>query len=247
MNIECSLDKSTRHHERPTGFRGAVFFCLLLICLPAPLLAQPPKWDISIFRSINNSHSAFLNETVGANDYTVLPLAILTPVGFAGAGLYDRNAYTFDTGVLLGMSEASAYVIYYVLKNLIIKRERPHEALTGVNTMHLDTADKYSMPSGHATAAFAIATMLTLRYPKPYVYIPAYAWAAFVAYGRVYMGLHYPSDVLAGAILGSASAFAIHCISQDVTKWREKVLGDKLGIILTVSPVPAVLSLRIDF
>lgn len=247
MKTECSPDLSGRHPEKVTAFRVAAFFCFILLSFPTFLRAQPPKWDVSIFRSINNSRSGFLDATVGANDYTVLPLAIAVPVAFAGVGLHEKDAYAFDTGVIVGLSEASAYVFYYVLKNIIIKRERPSAALEDVHTMHLDSADKYSMPSGHATAAFAIATALTLRYPKPYVYIPAYAWAAFVAYGRIYLGLHYPSDVLAGAILGSASALAIHFVSPEVTKWRARVLGDKLGIQLSASPVPALVNLKIDF
>ena len=150
-------------------------------------------------------------------------------------------------GMMVGVSEVSSYVVYYLIKNVIVKRERPYATLSGVHTMHLDTADKYSMPSGHTTEAFAIATALTLRYPKPYVYIPAYAWAAFVGYGRIYMGLHYPSDVLAGAILGSASAFAVHLIAPQLTNWRKQILGSDLGIQLSASPVPAFVSFRISF
>jgi membrane-associated phospholipid phosphatase len=206
-----------------------------------------PKWDVNIFRSINNSRSSFLDATIGGNDYMVLPIGIATPIIFGSVGLAEKDGYAFDTGVIVGLSEASAYVVYYVLKNVVIKRVRPYVALSDVHTMHLDTADKYSMPSGTTTAAFIVATALTLRYPKPYVYIPAYAWAAFVGYGRIYMGLHYPSDVLAGAILGSASALAINLISPQLTKLREDILGDDLGIQLTAFPVPAFVNLRISF
>ncbi len=239
--------ESTFLGRQPRLVGVAAFFCFILISTPAFVYAQPPKWDVSIFRSINNSRSSFLDATVGGNDNAVLPIAIGTPLVFAGVGLAEKDAYTFDTGAMVGFSEALAYVLYYPIKNFIVKRERPDVALTGVYTMHLDSADKYSMPSGHTTAAFAIATALTLCYPKPYVYIPAYAWAAFVGYGRMYLGLHYPSDVLAGAILGSASAIAIHLISPEITKLREKILGDKLGIQLSASPVPALVNLRIDF
>jgi len=223
----------------------AAFFCLFL-AVPSTY-AQPPKWDVNLFRSINNSRSPFLDGAVGTNDYTVLPFAIAAPVIFGGVGLVNKDAYTFDTGVMVGLSEASAYVIYIVLKDVVIKRDRPYAALSDVHTMHLDTADKYSMPSGHTTAAFAIATALTLRYPKPYVYIPAYLWASFVGYGRVYMGLHYPSDVLAGAALGTASALAIHLLGPQITRLREKVLGDDLGIQFSVLPTPPLVSLQIDF
>jgi len=239
-------DRSSSY-ARPFIMRTGFFYVLIVSATVQFANAQSPKWDVNIFRSINNSRSDFLDATVGANDYSVLPVAIATPLVFAGGGLAENDGYTFDTGVMVGLSEGSAYVVYYFLKNVIVKRDRPYETLSDVHTMHLDTADKYSMPSGHTTAAFAIATALTLRYPKPYVYIPAYLWAVYVGYGRIYMGLHYPSDVLAGAILGSASALAIHFIGPQVTKWREKVIGDDLGVQLAASPVPPLVNLRISF
>ncbi len=240
MKTEFSLIR-----RRSGSARAAAFFCTVLLLLPTFAHAQPPKWDVSVFRSINDSRSVFMDGAVGTNDNLVLPIAIATPIVFAGVGLAKDDAYTFDTGAIVGVTEALAYVVYYPIKNFIVKRERPYVALSGVHTGHLDSADKYSMPSGHTTAAFAIATALTLRYPKPYVYVPAYAWAAFVGYGRMYLGLHYPSDVLAGALLGTASAFAIHLIAPQITKLREKVLGDDMGIQL--SAVPNLVDLRITF
>ncbi len=240
------MENSSGFEARPFIIRTGFFYVVIVALLPHLLHAQPPGWDVSSFRSINNSRSAFLDATVGANDYSVLPIAIAAPVVFGGVGLAEKDSYTFDTGVMIGVSEVSAYAVCDLLKN-IVKRDRPYTTLSDVYTMHLDSADKYSMPSGHATVAFAIATALTLRYPKPYVYIPAFVWAAFVGYGRIYMGLHYPSDVLTGAVLGSASAFAIHLITPQISRWREKILGDDLGVQLTASPVPTLVNLKITF
>jgi len=64
-----------------------------------------------------------------------------------------------------------------------------------------------SFPSGHATVAFACATVLALAVPR--LALPLFALAALVAWSRVYVGVHYPLDVLAGALLGVALAFAI--------------------------------------
>ncbi len=241
MNTDNRI--TSRYHGR---VRAAAFFCsLLLVFSPTIVHAQPPKWDVSIFRSINDARSPFLNTTVGFSDNMVLPIAIATPKVFAGVGLAQNRAYTFDTGAIIGVTEVLAYALYYPIKNFIVKRERPYVALSDVHTGHLDSADKYSMPSGHTTAAFAIATALTLRYPKPYVYIPAYAWAAFVGYGRMYWGLHYPSDVVAGALLGTASALAINMIAPQITKLREQILGDDIGIQLAAAPT--MVSMRVTF
>ena len=64
-----------------------------------------------------------------------------------------------------------------------------------------------SFPSGHATVAFACATALALAVPR--LALPLFGLAASIAWSRVYVGVHYPLDVLAGAVLGVVLAFAV--------------------------------------
>ena len=71
-----------------------------------------------------------------------------------------------------------------------------------------------SFPSGHTSGAFASATSVSLAYPKWYIIAPSFAWAGSVAYSRMHLGVHYPSDVLAGAIIGSGSAYISFKINQ---------------------------------
>lgn len=107
-------------------------------------------------------------------------------------------------------------------------RKRPNEALAHVNTSHLDSADPYSFPSGHSADAFAIATRLTLRYSKnPEVYIPAFVWAGLVGYGRFYFGLHYPSDVLGGALVGAGSSLLVYKYKDEILPIAHRLLGKK--------------------
>ena len=65
----------------------------------------------------------------------------------------------------------------------------------------------HSFPSGHATVAFACATTLALAVPR--LVLPLFALAALIAWSRVYVGVHYQLDVLAGAVLGVTLAFAV--------------------------------------
>lgn len=65
-----------------------------------------------------------------------------------------------------------------------------------------------------AAGPFALATSLSLSYPKWYIIVPSYAWAGSVGYSRMDLGVHYPSDVLAGAVIGAGSAWLTYYINK---------------------------------
>lgn len=95
---------------------------------------------------------------------------------------------------------AIAYLLNITLK-YVIRRRRP--SLDGLPPL-LSTVTSLSFPSAHSTTSFAAARSLTGRRDLPHV--PLYALAASMALSRVYTGVHYPSDVAAGAALGTAIA-----------------------------------------
>ena len=76
-----------------------------------------------------------------------------------------------------------------------------------------------SFPSGHASAAFACATVI--YWASPRAGIPAFVLAALVAWSRVYVGVHWPSDVLGGYLLGALWLW----LSITVYRWLEKTRG----------------------
>lgn len=76
-----------------------------------------------------------------------------------------------------------------------------------------------SFPSIHTASAFSLATSLSIKYPKWYVIAPSALWACSVGFSRMNQGVHYPSDVLAGAVLGTGCAFANVYINKWLKKW----------------------------
>jgi undecaprenyl-diphosphatase len=99
--------------------------------------------------------------------------------------------------VLVALADLCADLLSDLLK-VIVDRPRPHVS-------HLVAVPHSgSFPSGHSATSFACATVLAALVPRAAV--PAYVLAAAVAFSRLYVGVHYPLDVLAGAALGIATA-----------------------------------------
>ena len=98
----------------------------------------------------------------------------------------------------------SSWMVYF-LKGLFM-RPRPFEILEGVRLLN-QGASGPSFPSGHTTKAFAICYLLAWRYPR--FARPLFITAAFIGLSRIYMGLHFLSDVLAGVLLGIAISFVV--------------------------------------
>jgi undecaprenyl-diphosphatase len=93
---------------------------------------------------------------------------------------------------------------------LWVERDRPPVSRPVPEPL-LEAPSTYSFPSGHATVAFACATVLSLAVPR--LRWPLFALAALIAFSRVYVGVHYPGDVLAGAALGILLATALRMLA----------------------------------
>ena len=97
----------------------------------------------------------------------------------------------------------------------LIKRKRPFSTYPGIIINKSGTScNDPSFPSGHSSTAFYAATSLSLTYHKWYIIAPSYLYAGTVAYSRMDLGVHYPSDVLSGIIIGTGSAVMVDRIKH---------------------------------
>ncbi|GJM08147.1 MAG: phosphatase PAP2 family protein [Lysobacteraceae bacterium] len=106
------------------------------------------------------------------------------------------------TGVHLALLGLCNTLIYYTLK-VSLKRARPFATHQGIRAL-AEPMDAYSLPSGHTMHAVAFAIAASSFYPALALVLAPFA--ALTAVSRVALGLHYPSDVLLGAIIGAATA-----------------------------------------
>ncbi len=132
----------------------------------------------------------------------------------------------------LGIMAGIALVFSVLINNVIIKpnvgRIRPYEVVDGLKLL-IERQDDPSFPSGHSGASFAAAVVFLVKGPRK-IGIPAIIMAALIAFSRLYVGVHYPTDVICGIITGTCCAiisFMIWCIV-------EKKASPKLAGILAI-------------
>ena len=143
---------------------------------------------------------------------TATPVSLGTPLTLWVVGMIDKNSTLKKQALFTLESVAISQAITFATKS-IVNKPRPHEY--DPTLIALKNAKNGSFPSGHTAEAFATATSLTLMTHKWYVAVPAYTWATLVGQSRLYLGVHYPSDVIGGAITGIGSAW----LSYKLNKW----------------------------
>ena len=139
---------------------------------------------IPMARAISHSGDGYL--------HALVPLLILAldPAGFA---LFLP---------LLALALAVERSLYWLVKNSL-RRPRPQETVPGFRSL-ITASDQFSFPSGHSSGAFLLATALMLVYGAAAA--PMFLWAFAVAISRILLGVHFPGDTLAGALMGSGIA-----------------------------------------
>lgn len=169
------------------------------------------KYEIEIlrfFRSISNDFSDFLMEAITFFGEQIVIVAILAFFYF----IYDKK-----------IGKKFAYIIFTstnlngVVKGLVA-RTRPFIYDPTLDSARIETATGYSFPSGHTQNSFTVYFSIAHQFKKKYIWFICVVISILIALSRIILGVHYPTDVIAGAFFGLLSAFGASYIHDRFAK-----------------------------
>lgn len=189
-----------------------LYVALLNILVSTTGFAQ--NWNVNLLKSINPTHpdSKYWKNTSKS--------AFWLP-GIASVGGLIYGIAANDETARNNVYEAAISFAAVALTTEAIKvpfnEKRPEERYP--NDIHVNAPSRgHSFPSGHTALAFSAATTISLQYHKWYITAPAYLWASSVGYSRMFLGKHYPTDVLAGAATGIGTGYLSHWLTKQIFK-----------------------------
>jgi len=160
--------------------------------------------DIGILKGIYENRIPTLDPILIFITNSAGVIAFGVPIILLLIALKKKIAELRRDALMILISVALSSIIANILK-YTIDLPRPYEIYPFI--LKLSSGGSPSFPSGHTADAFAFAVAASIVYPKWYIIIPGLIWACLVGYSRMSLGVHFPSDVLGGALIGAASAY----------------------------------------
>jgi len=181
--------------------------------LGSPPVEQRNDWDRKWLRRIYSSESVSFSRMMIGADKVGYPTIYGVPILYAGTHFANAGPSRDDV-FRMAISWIGAAGGALALKRLV-RRPRPFSVMEQIplRSQHVGAKglDEYaSFPSGHAALSFAIATTLSLQHSEWAVVIPSTLVASSISLSRIWLGAHYPTDVLTGAGLGIGTAVIVH-------------------------------------
>lgn len=145
-------------------------------------------------------------------------LKVITTLGNVGAIwilltlLILMMPKTRKVGCMMAAALFGTLLINNILLKNLVARTRPYDVIEGL-TYIVRRPKEFSFPSGHAGSSFAAACIMLRRLPGRYG-IPAFVLAVLISLSRLYVGVHYPSDVLFGVISGILISYGAEALVE---------------------------------
>jgi undecaprenyl-diphosphatase len=171
--------------------------------------------DQQLFLFLNGFHNPFWDQVMYWISYkfTWIPLYLSVLIYL----IVKQKKYAYISILLLVLAAILADQMSVNLFKNVFLRYRPCHNLDIQPLVHLvneHCGGQYGFVSSHATNSFAFAILSALIINKRNISILLVVWAIVVSYSRIYLGVHYPADILGGAILGTGIAILLHFVYQ---------------------------------
>ena len=186
---------------------GKLAGILLVIACLMFSVQHLPQLDFIVWLQSKGTSTTTLFLQIVSDSITFFSLGV--PLAIAVFKEFDRTSSKRNSRlsfVYVGVSVGIAGLISYAIKNIGLI-PRPYEV--DARIVQLSVGGGFSFPSGHTTEAFASAAALSFLLPKPKYFLPFFFWASLVGFSRIYLGVHYPIDVLGGVAIGVTTSFAL--------------------------------------
>lgn len=170
---------------------------------------------INYLLGLDSSILLWIQEFV-RNAFLTPVFVIITRLGNSGAIwlVISVIMLLFKKSRKVGIMSLAALLGSFLIDNVLLKnlvaRTRPYEVITGLQLL-IEKQSDFSFPSGHTGSSFAAAVILYRELPKKWG-IPALVLAVLIGFSRLYLGVHYPTDVICGALIGSLIAVTVRRI-----------------------------------
>lgn len=170
--------------------------------------------DTKIFLALNGVHSPFWDSIMlfASGKLSWLPLYLLVIYFIAREYKWKAVWWLLAIAFVVLLTDQ---VSVHAFKN-VFQRLRPCHNTDLNGLMHLvgRCGGKFGFVSSHAANTFGVAVFISFLFSKRWITLGLIFWAAFVSYSRIYLGVHYPGDVLVGAIVGAGIGIAVWFIAN---------------------------------
>lgn len=160
-----------------------------------------PTWDRDLFLYLNSKHNPWFDPIMYAvSTYTAWMLICVSIIVFM---IYRDRIWGKRAAVFMLMGVAMNSITNNIIK-ILIMRPRPSNEPDLQDIIHQlgDPDNHYSFFSAHSSNSICLALFSTLYFRNKYYGIVIFAWAMTVAYSRIYVGRHYPLDIICGILFG---------------------------------------------